>query len=368
MATLLIYRRYINSVGSVVLGSMLFITLALSVVAAKMAMADTSARAQHPSAYQTELAEKSLLLDITSDQDRVIAVGERGHILHSTDGQNWQQQQVPSIATLTAITLVGQAAWAVGHDATILYQPTPTGPWQVKMFNPQLERPLMDVFFFTPQHGIAVGAYGTFFRTLDGGQRWQQESHPTLLHPDDQAYLQELRQEDEHFYQEELASILPHLNGISQVGERLYLVGERGLVAFSDDQGRRWQRMEIDYQGSFFAIATTLSGKLLVAGLRGNVFEYQDSSQQWRKIVIPGEDSLNAIVPVDTRYTLLLGNNGKLVCLWGDTPETARLDDKQAMINATPFGDQLIAVTAGGIRHLQLARNINTCSGIMPEA
>ena len=36
-----------------------------------------------------------------------------------------------------------------------------------------LERPLMDVWFKNANTGFAIGAYGTFLRTDDGGKTWQ---------------------------------------------------------------------------------------------------------------------------------------------------------------------------------------------------
>ena len=62
------------------------------------------------------LAEKSLLLDGQVIDDRIIVVGERGHILTSEDhGVSWQQQQVPTRATLTSVFFVdSRNGWAAG--------------------------------------------------------------------------------------------------------------------------------------------------------------------------------------------------------------------------------------------------------------
>ena len=68
------------------------------------------------------LARSSLLLDADADGSRIIVVGERGHVLVSSDdGQRWQQARVPTRSTLTAVQIVdGTCAWAVGHDGVIL--------------------------------------------------------------------------------------------------------------------------------------------------------------------------------------------------------------------------------------------------------
>jgi photosystem II stability/assembly factor-like uncharacterized protein len=45
------------------------------------------------------------------------------------------------------------------------------GPWA-----PELERPLFDVWFEDERNGFAVGAYGYFLRSRDGGLSWHEES------------------------------------------------------------------------------------------------------------------------------------------------------------------------------------------------
>ena len=49
------------------------------------------------------LAEHSLLLDVTLAGERLIAVGERGHVLVSDDrGESWRQVRVPTTRIPTA--------------------------------------------------------------------------------------------------------------------------------------------------------------------------------------------------------------------------------------------------------------------------
>jgi len=81
----------------------------------------------HDSANQpaeiAPLAATSLLLDLAQAGDRLVAVGERGHVLLSDDeGVTWRQaKSVPTRAMLTAVYFAdGEYGWAVGHDETIL--------------------------------------------------------------------------------------------------------------------------------------------------------------------------------------------------------------------------------------------------------
>ena len=73
-------------------------------------------------ALHMPLASRSLLLDVATGASRVVAVGERGHVLYSDDdGHSWSQADVPTRQMLTAVHL-GQdgRGWIVGHDGLIL--------------------------------------------------------------------------------------------------------------------------------------------------------------------------------------------------------------------------------------------------------
>src|SRR5688572_32351199 len=58
-----------------------------------------------PPARPARLAARSLLLDITHAGERLVAVGERGHVLQSDDaGATWKQaERVPTSAMLTGV-------------------------------------------------------------------------------------------------------------------------------------------------------------------------------------------------------------------------------------------------------------------------
>lgn len=300
--------------------------------------------------YMAPLASESLLLDITRNTDNFIVVGERGHVLRSVNGIDWQQIDVPTLSTLTAITTLGQNVWVVGHDATILKSTDSGATWRLQNRNIELEKPLLDVLFFDNNHGIAVGAYGLFLRTQDGGESWLSELHAELLNPDDKEYMDELKQEDEAFYQQELLSILPNINRVSADGDILYMAGESGLLATSIDSGVSWQRMDIDYSGSFFDIQRTKSGRLFAAGLRGNLYEWQ--LDKWQALESGSTFTLNSIVSVDLNTSVVLGNNGAIVKITEDQVKFVQTDEGKSLINAEMLGDKLLAVSEVGIKNV----------------
>ena len=309
-------------------------------------------------AVKAPLANKSLLLDITkAGETKLVAVGERGHIIYSTDALHWQQANVPLQSTLTSTFFINDSlGWAVGHDATILHTQDGGLNWQVQQYLPSLEKPLLDVVFKTPQEGIAIGAYGLFFRTSNGGKTWVSEFHSEFLFPDDVEYLAELKQEDEEAYLDEASSILPHFNRLTTDGRTLYMVGEIGLIAKSNDFGKSWQPFDEIYQGSFFDITRTRHGNLLVVGLRGHVFRSLQNGAPWQQRQTNTTALINDIVLGDKESIFLLANNGILLESLDDG-QNYRLrtqKDGKALIAGVWFNGQLVVVSDVGVKVIAL--------------
>ncbi|MEW6992404.1 WD40/YVTN/BNR-like repeat-containing protein [Colwelliaceae bacterium 6441] len=311
-------------------------------------------------AIKSSLAQHSMLFDVVNVNDEfMVTVGERGHILRADTVNSWQQVEVPTQSTLTAVTFVDSSlGWAVGHDGIILHTSNGGMSWQVQQYLPLIQKPLLDIAFKNDSEGIAIGAYGLFYRTTDSGKTWQQEFHTSLLSQDDLDYLDELKQEDEQAYLEERASILPHFNRIFIDGRTTYLVGEVGLIAKSNDFGQSWQRFDDIYQGSFFDIARTKQGNLLAVGLRGNTFRSLTNGTPWQKSETGVTSLLNSIVATDDEQLFLLGNNGVLLTSSDDgmTFQNRTQDDGKALLAGTIFNNSLVVASEVGIKVLQVMK------------
>ncbi|QJR82611.1 hypothetical protein CA267_018565 [Alteromonas pelagimontana] len=321
--------------------------------------------------YIAPLAEKSVLLDVAAT-NFVVMVGERGHVLLSADGKTFHQADVPSTTMLTAVDIFENNVWAVGHDAVILHSADAGNTWEQQFSAPEFQRPFLDVLFFDDLHGIAVGAYGLFYRTLNGGKSWQPELHATLLPTADREYLEEIKQEDESFYEQELNSILPHINRITNIGDRLFIAGEAGLLAASEDQGKSWARFDVEYTGSFFDIKPLDEKTIMAVGLRGNIFVMRDQGN-WQYVNTCSTSTLNSIFVASAEKVVALGNNGMMVALERPLPvsqsgpsadpsqcqpaagiSVTQLEGKAAILNAVTFNKHTLAVTANGIKYLHL--------------
>ncbi|GAA0852017.1 WD40/YVTN/BNR-like repeat-containing protein [Aliiglaciecola litoralis] len=314
--------------------------------------------------YIAPLANESLLLDLTKTTADLVTVGERGHILRSQNGEQWVQEKAPTLSTLTAITSTEGKSWAVGHDAIIIQQDSKGQPWVIQNFLPELQKPLLDVHFINAKEGIAIGAYGTYFETSDGGENWVRVAHSQFLPVEDIEYLEEIRLEDEAFYLSELTSILPHLNKITQVGEMLYIAGESGLIARSDDKGKSWQRMDVPYYGSFFDITALEDGSVVAVGLRGNIFKLDNAGSNWVTVNSGITSSLNTIVPLEGNSFVAMGNSGNVICVKNNEVRKAHFDDGKA-INALLLDEnQLFIATATGIKTLAYDKKHTVCEGM----
>lgn len=318
-------------------------------------------------AYIAPLVKESMLLDVARANHTVV-VGERGHVLVG-DEMTLTQVEVPTTVTLTAVDGINDTYIAVGHDATILRSSDAGQEWEVVFSSIDLDRPFLDVMFLDENEIVAVGGYGLFYRSLDAGDTWTSEQHVSLLSEDDNEYLESIADEPE-FYQEELNFIFPHFNRLSQHDGSLYLVGEAGLIARSDDKGNSWKRFEIDYAGSFFDVQRLTNGSELAVGLRGNMF-IKKEDEQWQSLQTCVTTSLNAVVNVNEDI-FVVGNNGVVLAvdvnlILSDETKTADSEDCRQHIaltrvnsdisstisNAFLFNKVLTAVSSNGLQPVE---------------
>jgi photosystem II stability/assembly factor-like uncharacterized protein len=297
-------------------------------------------------AQMSPLASKSLLQSVTHAGDRLIAVGQRGHIVISVDsGATWKQSPVPVSSDLTSVFFVDdKQGWVVGHDGVILHTGDGGDKWdlqlngltandlllaamerrvaaepasdeakklldEAKRYKEQgADKPFLDVWFANDKNGYAVGAYNLIFRTTDGGKSWEPWFDRT---------------ENPKFF---------NLYAIRPAAGELYIAGEGGLVMKLDPATHRFKSLAVPYNGSFFGIADAKSAAL-VFGLRGNVFRSDDAGKTWTKI----DAGLPAAVVGTTKTgqgaTLLVDGGGRVAT----TTDGGRTFGKVALKQAMPL-------------------------------
>ncbi|MGD9252599.1 MAG: YCF48-related protein [Holophagae bacterium] len=205
------------------------------------------------------LVTQALALDGVAVDEALVAVGERGHVLVSTDnGGSWTQSEVPTRSMLTTVHFHDrQLGWAAGHDSVILRTSNGGSSWERVHWAPEDEAPFFDVWFRDADYGIAIGAYGSFFETFDGGTTWSSRW---------------ISEDDWHLHQ---LAALPS-------GE-MYIAAEAGSVYRSDDGGENWVTLTSPYEGSFFGVLA-VEDAILIFGLRGHLFRSEDRGETWQDI------------------------------------------------------------------------------------
>ena len=297
------------------------------------------------------MAQRSLLLDVARADKRLVAVGERGHVLLSDDdGKTWAQSpSVPSRTMLTAVCFADALhGWAVGHDEIILGTTDGGRSWVRQHYAPETQQPLLDVLCVDARHAIAVGAYGSYFVSNDAGVQWaaQKFSHQPLLKPTKVAGA--------------TADEIPpdyHLNRIAVIGKFLFLAAEAGQLYRSADGGGSWLSLPSPYKGSFFGLLPLPGDSLLAFGLRGNLFLSNDAGVSWLKV----ESGTSAMLTDGLRLAdgsiVIVGLSGAMIVSHdgGKTFSLHEQPDRKGLSAALAIGNaQILAVGESGSRRIDM--------------
>jgi photosystem II stability/assembly factor-like uncharacterized protein len=284
-------------------------------------------------AMLSPLATKTWLHAVTRAGNRVVAVGQRGHVVYSDDGgSTWSQAEIPVRCDLTAVVFpTPDRGWAGGHEGVILHTTDGGQTWTKQLDGYQLndtalnhyrmlaaqnpendlypilvgeaefsieqgaDRPWFVINYNEFGEGYAAGAYGLVAVTYNEGKSWipiieAVENHDGFNHIFD-------------FEQ------LP--------GGHHIAVGERGSVWLQPEPRKGFKRISPFYTGSFYTVISSASGAILVSGMRGNTFRSTDEGQTWEKIQLPVSESIIAserlqdgrIVLVSSAGSILLSND-----------------------------------------------------------
>lgn len=274
-------------------------------------------------AVATRQVERAVLLGAAQAGPRIVAVGERGLIALSDDGQRWTQAPAPVSVTLTAVRFAdAMHGVAVGHGGTVLATADGGRSWTRKLDGRRLaqialdtarsgndaralkeaerlvadgaDKPLLDVLLLDAKRWIVVGAYGFAFATDDAGERWVSWM-PRLDNPKGQ-----------------------HLYVLRRQGEALLIAGEQGLVLLSRDGGRSFRHIETPYKGSFFSAEFTGTNEIVLAGLRGNAWRSADGGANWSAVASPMPASITATAIAADGSLLAANQAGFVMALRGD--------------------------------------------------
>ena len=285
------------------------------------------------------LATKGVLLDVALAGARLVAVGERGHVLLSDDeGRSWRQAKaVPTRTTLTAIHATHERQlWACGHGGVIVTSADAGETWAVAAGRAEGPDVLLAIRVQPDGHGLAVGSFGVAQRSADGGRTWK---GATLL--DGEAGER-------------------HLNRIVVTAAGTTLIPAEGghvLRGTGRPGALGWEAVKTPYAGSLWSGCQLAGGMLVLGGMRGNLVKSSDDGRSWQHQPVAEAGSFTGCLALPDGRPLLVGVDGTVVV--GDAAAASfklqRLDDRSTLTAVVRHADgTLVASSLAGMRTLQL--------------
>ncbi len=228
------------------------------------------------------------ITDLTPSGAGLLAAGELGHILLSTDeGKSWQATNIETKrhALITRMAFKDQQnGLAVGHEGWILRTEDGGNNWQEVRFDDKNSDPLLDVKLQSNGQWLAIGAFGKMLSSNDG-LTWQVETAPNNTDW--------------------------HLNGIiGSDNGRMLMIGEAGTIFKRQDLNQTWQHIPEFYTGSFYGGLHLGGSEWLVYGMRGNIYKSRDDGQSWQKVPFNIPVSLFNHIRLSDQRILLVGQGG----------------------------------------------------------
>lgn len=275
-------------------------------------------------ATPSDIALKTLLVDVARAGDRLVAVGEWGHVMLSDDGgESWRQaRSVPTQVTLTEVTFAdARQGWAVGHDAVVLHTRDGGETWELQYSDPENEGMLFSVWFEDAEHGIVVGCFGTMLETRDGGEHW--EERPPLEFEDEG----------------------PHLNHIFAGPDGvLFIAAEFGSAFRSRDKGQTWEHLDVPYDGSLWGGLALDGGEILIFGMRGHAFRSADLGESWEAVETGTNQSLQDAVRLGDGKIVMVGLGGVVTTSTdgGQTFQAAIEPDRRGIASVAEGADGML--------------------------
>jgi photosystem II stability/assembly factor-like uncharacterized protein len=257
------------------------------------------------------IAKLALFTDITATDTGAVAVGERGHILKSSNLSDWVQLPVPTRSLLTNVYAKGPNLWAVGHEEIILHSADGGSTWKRQHVNADAFGPLLDVIFLDENRGFAIGAEGKMLQTTDGGANWVDGNITDRLNAT-KPVAAAASEDDSGLASDDIGvdETPPHLNAVVQNKLGLLIVGESGAVYRSTDEAASWTRIALPYNGPLFGAIVLSNDGVLAYGLNGNAFLTSDLGSTWEKLETGTEATLLGAVAVPGRRAVIVGSRG----------------------------------------------------------
>jgi photosystem II stability/assembly factor-like uncharacterized protein len=207
----------------------------------------------------------------TFDQDNMIAVGDLGTIVRTSDGgKTWQtQSNVNGVTTpLLSVTFVDMNnGWIVGERGVILKTTDGGVTWQNRSYGKSYH--LYSVHFTSALNGWVAGRWGEVYQTSDGGDTWVRQESGTVR-------------------------MLTSLNFAN--ARKGCVVGHGGTILKTNNSGLQWDLVVPPTTSHLNSIAFVDSLNIWVSGENGTILKSADGGVSWDSLNTKVTENLVSIV------------------------------------------------------------------------
>ncbi|MBW1807662.1 MAG: hypothetical protein JRJ87_05660 [Deltaproteobacteria bacterium] len=296
-----------------------------------------------------EISHRDKLFDITVRGNDVFIVGYPGLLLHSADkGQNFEQLDPGTKDVLYAIDMTpdGQGV-IVGRAGLVLTSPDGGKSWVRQKTG--IKQSLFDVAITAGGKIWAVGHFGTVIHSADGGKSWQAQEYdatPPVVEGDGHGGISSAEEENEGAAEE------ARLNSVAFADDQHgWIVGEFGLVLYTEDGGTSWKRQRSASGKLMFAVHAIDAQNVIASGCEGTYMTTSDGGLTWKAQKTNVPEHILGIWPQKDK-TYLVGRDG-LILVTSSTDSFKHLPaGLYTWLNAVEFVDSNLGFAVGGRGHL----------------
>lgn len=263
------------------------------------------------------------------DANTVVAVGENGSIVRTTNGgTTWTLAASGTSVTLTALQFANATTgWAVGYDRTIC-KTTDAGATWTNQFSTMSSRHIYDVYFADALTGWTVGRddwsgyIAHVYKTTNGGTSWSLTMMGT----------------SSNLYSISFVS--------SSVG---CAVGSGGSIRKTTDGGSSWSGKTSGTTNALYSVTFADAQTGFAAGLNGTIIKTTDAGETWSSLTSGTTQGLYAIDFAGPLNGWAVGANGTILTTTdGGVTWRAQTSGTSETLYGTDFTDSQKGWAVGG--------------------
>jgi photosystem II stability/assembly factor-like uncharacterized protein len=195
------------------------------------------------------------------------AVSQGGVIAYSnTGGDDWEiQYEKPEFSFGGVYFTDDQTGYVVGWSE--VFKTINGGEdWQQQSLPNPMGLDVEEVYFVNQNMGWIAGSYKTIYKTVDGGESWLLKNGPDL---------------DEHYWLNDI-TFFDELNGCA-VGEKLFMP-YKGIILTTDDGGESWGETIINYCEGLKSVQHLSQDTIWAISEDGKFIRSTNAGEDWEVI------------------------------------------------------------------------------------